>query len=204
MPRNLCADLFQRGKCLPWSLCLFSVCGGVSVRLKFPFFSYIAMMNFQPKQALWTRGTHGCGMSPGPPAKQGTAGNICISPFPVTGEEDLVHGLVFLSPLFPRISLARSLERPKLGEKALLPSALVFPSSETPACHPGFKPEQFSCCTSLDVSVGFASPGMSQRVPSPTCPSLHWGLWVQWGLPGALGWAGGWAGGCEEEEVRRR
>lgn len=86
-------------------------------------------------------------------------------------------------------------------KRPFFPAVLAFPSSKMPPCHPGLKPTRFSCCTSRNATTLLLLPKHHQCVPSPTCPFLHLGLWVQWGCPGAPGQGGRWAGGCDEEEV---
>lgn len=66
-------------------------------------------------------------------------------------------GVVF----FPRNSLAWSLERPKLGGKALL--TLAFPGSKPPVCHSAFKPRRFS---------GMSLQGLFVPFPVPCVPSF--------------------------------
>lgn len=121
------------------------------------------------------------------PAGQGTAGNICTFPFPVAaGEFNTWCGF------FPRNSLAWSLERPKLGGKALL--TLAFPGSKPPVCHSAFKPRRFSGMSLQGLFVPFPVP----CVPSFTCASGCRGATLE--LQDSVVGGQGVVGGCEEED----
>lgn len=180
MLHNLCADLFQRGKCLPWPPCLLCAHGGVSVRPKFPFFSSIAMMNFQPKQVLWTRGTHGCRGFPGPLARQGTAGNICIFPFPMTaGWFAAWFGFSFPTP-------SQKLAGQGFGEtetrrKGPFPRCACFSQLQNATLTPRLEAHAILLLHKPECHYTFASPKTS-----PVCPQSH----VSLPPPGPMGAVG--------------
>ena len=139
----------------------------VPVRPKFPFPPHcIATVNFQPKQALWTRGTHGCRGFPRTTRKAGHSWQHLHLSLSCDCEGIAAWFGFFFPTLSQKLTGQQFGEMENRGKGAFAHHALP----RVPAWHPGFRSQRSSCCTSWDVATGFASARASPapRVPSST------------------------------------